>query len=187
MDRAIETIMHDLRNIRAVWGIAVVVSIVAVAGCAGYRVGAPSLYSQEIRTVYVPMCESTSFRRNMGERLTEAIVKEIERTTSFKVVDEQNADSILTCRFVRDTKRVTIENPLDDGRDIEINYTVQVIWTNRDGDLLQQQSVPLPEEMTLVNQNASLLPEFGQSMVTAQNSALTRLAKQVVSLMEVPW
>ena len=160
---------------------------VCALGCAGYRVGAPSLYSQEIRTVHVPICESTSFRRNMGERLTEAIAKEIELTTSFKVVSEANADSILVCRMMSDTKRLVIENPLDEGRDVEVNYAIQVIWTNRNGDLLQQQTVPLPEDMTIINQNASLVPEFGQSMVTSQNNALTRVAKQVVSVMEVPW
>ncbi|MGE0608742.1 MAG: LPS assembly lipoprotein LptE [Pirellulales bacterium] len=181
--------MHKRRYIRAAPSLAAVaiLAITGAVGCAGYRVGAASLYSQQIRTVYVPMCESSSFRRNMGERLTEAIVKEIERTTSFKVVDEQNADSVLVCRLVSDTKRVTIENPLDDARDIEVNFAVQVIWTDRNGDPLQQQAIPLPEDMTIVNQNSSLLPEFGHSMVTAQNAAITRLAKQVVGLMEVPW
>ena len=37
---------------------------VAVGGCAGYRFGAASLYPPDIQTVYVPMFESNSFRRN---------------------------------------------------------------------------------------------------------------------------
>jgi hypothetical protein len=47
-----------------------------VLGCAPYRMGVQSLYSCNIRTVYVPMFESDSFRRNLGERLTEAVQKE---------------------------------------------------------------------------------------------------------------
>ena len=48
------------------------------AGCAGYQIGNQSLFPQEIHTVYVPVFKSNSFRRNLGERLTEAVVKEIE-------------------------------------------------------------------------------------------------------------
>ena len=54
-------------------------SLLLLGGCAGYQIGNQSLYPQEIRTVYVPMFQSISFRRNLGERLTEAVVKEIEK------------------------------------------------------------------------------------------------------------
>ena len=49
-----------------------------VGGCAGYRFGAASLYPPDIQTVYVPVFESNSFRRNLSEWLTEAVCKEIE-------------------------------------------------------------------------------------------------------------
>ncbi len=48
------------------------------AGCAGYRVGMDSLYPTDIHTVYVPMFESDSFRPNLGERLTEKVIKQID-------------------------------------------------------------------------------------------------------------
>ena len=40
-------------------------------GCAGYQVGHRSLYRPDIRTVHVPVVQSDSFRRYLGERLTE--------------------------------------------------------------------------------------------------------------------
>jgi hypothetical protein len=46
------------------------------------------------------MFESTSFRRNLGERLTEAVVKR-SKTEPYKVVSDPNADSVLTGRIVR--------------------------------------------------------------------------------------
>src|SRR5262245_56211147 len=52
-----------------------------IPGCAGYQVGQRSRYRPDIRTVYVPVVQSNSFRRYLGERLTEAIVKEIELKT----------------------------------------------------------------------------------------------------------
>ena len=36
-------------------------------GCAAYRVGSETLYAPDVTTVYVPMIESDSFRRDMGE------------------------------------------------------------------------------------------------------------------------
>ena len=72
-------------------------ALVAIStGCAGYRMGARSLYRNDLRTVHVPMIESSSFRRNLGERLTEAVVKQIELTTPYKVVgDPATAESVL--------------------------------------------------------------------------------------------
>ena len=56
--------------------------MLALSGCAGLHVGQQSLYRPEIRTIYVSVFESESFRPNLGERLTEAVVKEIERLIS---------------------------------------------------------------------------------------------------------
>ena len=69
-------------------------------GCAGLHVGQQSLYRPELRTIYVPVFESESFRPNLGERLTEAVVKEIELKTPYKVVATPNADSVLRGRIV---------------------------------------------------------------------------------------
>ena len=84
--------------------------VISTGGCAGYRFGNNTLYASNVRTVYVPMIQSESFRTtpgiDLGERLTEAVCKEIEKRTPFKVVGDPNADSVLTARIVADTKRV---------------------------------------------------------------------------------
>ena len=69
-------IADSLREIACLRGSLVV--LLFFCGCAGYQIGNQSLYPPEIHTVYVPMFQSNSFRRNLGERLTEAVVKEIE-------------------------------------------------------------------------------------------------------------
>ncbi len=43
-----------------------------VCGCAGYQVGQQALYRPDVQTVHVPIFESNSFRRNLGEQLAEA-------------------------------------------------------------------------------------------------------------------
>src|SRR5204862_2122331 len=84
--------------------------LVAFTGCAGYQIGNRALYRPDIRTVHVPMIQSDSYRRYLGERLTEAVVKEIELRTPYKVVDADSADSVLTVRLVSDSKRVIANN-----------------------------------------------------------------------------
>ena len=160
----------------------------APPGCASYRLGNRSLYRCDIRTVHVPMVQSDSFRRNLGERLTEAIVKEVELKTQYKVVDADSADSVLTARLVSDAKRVLSENEFDEPRDLETDFFVQMSWVDRRGDLIAG-GTPIPFSPLLVNisQTASYVPEAGQSMTTAQQEAIQRLAEQIVSQMEAPW
>ncbi len=159
-----------------------------LSGCASYRVGNQTLYAPDVRTVYVPMIETNSFRRDLGERLTEAVVKEIELKTPFKVVGTPNADSILSARLIGDTKRVTIENQNDDPRALEIGTNVEITWLNRRrAPLRLPTTLALPPELLPLGYTSTLIPEAGQSVATAQQQALQRLAQQIVSTMEEPW
>lgn len=162
--------------------------LLLTCGCASYRVGARSLYAPDVSTVYVPIIESNSFRRDLGERLTEAVVKEIELKTPFKVVGTPDADSVLSARLVNETKRVTIENQNDDPRGLEVAMVVEVTWLNRRREPLRlPTSIALPPEFVPMALTSTLLPEVGQSDVVAQQQAIDRLAQQIVSTMEEPW
>lgn len=159
-----------------------------LSGCASYQVGQGGLYRPDIRTVHVAMAHSDSARRNLGERLTEAVVKEIELKSPFKVTDSATADSVLTARLVTDSKRVLAETRFDDARDLETDFFVQVSWVDRRGDLIMSHNdIPLPPILLNVSQAANFVPEAGQSLATAQQEAIHRLAKQIVGLMENGW
>jgi len=159
-----------------------------LTGCASYRVGNQTLYAPDVRTVYVPMIETNSFRRDLGERLTEAVVKEIELKTPFKVVGTPDADSVLSARMVGETKRVTIENQNDDPRAVEINMAVEITWLNRRrAPLRAPTTLALPPDLLPVANTSTLIPEAGQSIATSQQQAIVRLAQQIVSTMEEPW
>lgn len=161
-------------------------------GCATYRFGNASLYAANVRTIYVPMFESDSYRTtpsiDIGERLTEAVCKEIEKRTPFKVVgSEAAADSVLTGRVVADTKRMVVESPTDQSRMVEMNYQVLVTWADRGGSVIATGDVPLPAATVDVGQAAALVPEFGRSVASTQQEAIERMAQQIVGLMEEPW
>lgn len=159
-----------------------------LSGCASYRMGNQSLYAPDIQTVYVPMIDTNSYRRDLGERLTEIVIKEIELKTPFKVVGTPDADSVLSVKMASDTKRVTIENQNDDPRALEIEMAVKITWLNRRRTPIRDpRLVALPPELLPANNVAMLIPEAGQSIATAQQQALQRLAQQIVSTMEEPW
>ena len=168
------------------------VAACAAAGCASYRFGNNTLYAANVRTIYVPVFQCDSFRTtpaiDVGERLTEAVCKEIEKRTPFKVVGSEGAaDSVLTGRVVADTKRMVVESPTDQSRMVEMNYQVLVTWADRGGTVIASGDVPLPAATVDVGQAASLVPEFGRSVVSTQQEAIVKLAQQVVGLMEEPW
>ena len=175
-------------GIRA-WGLT---ALLLCGGCAGYRFGNNTLYAPNVRTIHVPMFQSDSFRTtpsiDIGERLHEAVCKEIEKRTPFKVVgDEATADSVLTARVVADTKRMRVESPTDQSRMVEMNYQVLVTWADRGGSVIATGDVPLPAATVDVGQSADLVPEYGRSVASTQQEAIVRMARQIVGLMEEPW
>lgn len=170
----------------ALWGASC--CLLLVSGCAGYQIGHRSLYRTDIRTVYVPMFRSESFRRDLGERLTEAVVKEIELNTPYKVVQSADADSILSGVVLRDTKVVLGEDPNDNPRNIETDLLVEVNWYDRRGQFLMQGACfSLGPPGLTITENSYFIPEGGQSVATAHANAIQQLAEQIVNQMERPW
>jgi hypothetical protein len=166
----------------------VAIGCVALAGCVRYQVGTQSLYAPDVTTVYVPMIESDSYRPDLGERLTEAVAKEIELKTPYKVVGTPDADSILSVRLLGDTRRTLIETGFDDPRLSETAIYSEVSWLNRRRlPIAPPQTLGLPPELVAIDQTANLIPEVGQSVATSQQQAIERLAQQIVGTMEAPW
>lgn len=168
--------------------LALVATLLGVPGCANYRVGAESLYAFDVQTVYVPMIESTSFRRDLGERLTEAVVKEIELKTPFKVVNSPVADSVLTVSLIDERRQTLAEDPFDQPRLLESDVVAEVSWVNqRRAPLAPPTTLAAPAGILPFRQGARLIPAAGQSVVQSQQEAIERLAEQIVSSMEEPW
>ena len=96
--------------IRSSQRVSIILCAISICGCQGYKLGSLDLYRPDIRTVYVPMIQSDSYRKGLGEQLTEAVVKEIEAKTPYKVVGREKADTILEVRLVDERKWVIAED-----------------------------------------------------------------------------
>ncbi|MFM9068782.1 MAG: LPS assembly lipoprotein LptE, partial [Planctomycetota bacterium] len=142
-----------------------------------------------VRTVQVPIVESDSLRRQLGERLTEAIVKQLELNSSYKVVGSADAaDSVLRCRLIGDQKRVLAETRTDEMRATALSFQVQMEWMDRrNQSLLQRTELPLPSSLLTIAQSKTMIAETGQSVASTQQAALDALARQIVEQMEAAW
>jgi hypothetical protein len=161
--------------------LSVVVLFAGVLGCRGYHLGNQYTFRNDIRSVHVAYAESDSYRRFLGQQLTEAIVKEIELRTPLVITEPAIADSFVQARILRDSKRVVGENRLDEPRSLEYGYQVEVTWVDRAGvPLMQRQLIRIDDDVTFI-------PEAGQSLGSAQLALIQKISRQVVGQMESPW
>ncbi|MEO1524328.1 MAG: LPS assembly lipoprotein LptE [Planctomycetota bacterium] len=173
---------------RGVCLIAVACVTLTSVGCAPYRFGSAALYPTEIRTVHIPIVQNTTYRHDLGVRLNEALVREVEQRTPYKVVSSPNADSVLRCSITGTSKTVLSETENDDPRALDAAISVAAAWTSRDGRRLMQNSRSTMDADQLgFGQSMRFVPEVGQSIDTATQSAIDGLARRIVSQMENRW
>ncbi len=169
---------------------ALVTAAATQVGCVHYQLGHRSLYRPDIHTVHVPVFTSQSFRRELGERITEAVIKEIEDTTPYKVTSADMADSVLRGTLVDDQKLVEGLNRYDEPRILQVDLQIQYEWIDQRGQLLRQPATlelaPILRSETYTT-NDQFFPEAGQSITTAQQEAIQDFAKRVVTSMQAPW
>lgn len=95
----------------AVLALVAAASVISLPGCVtGYEL--TSSYDQNIRTVAVPIWENTTFAHGIEFQLTEAIIKEIHRSTPWKVINTPGqADAALVGSIVAVSMRKLSTDP----------------------------------------------------------------------------
>lgn len=166
--------------------LAAAAGLISLGGC-GYQIG--SIHQSNVRSVHVPIFTSNSFRRGIEFQLTDAVQREIqEQAPHMRIVSDGTADSRLTGHIVSIRKRVLGESRFDDPRELELGMAVEVTWEDlRNGQIIAQQRVPIEADEIQLLQTGTFAPEVGQSLATAEQQAIDRLARQIVEMMEVPW
>lgn len=165
-----------------------IIPLLLVTGCASYQFGSRSLFREDVRTVYVPVARNETFRHDLGPRLTEAVIRQIELRTPYKVTGDPAADSTLTIQVSRETKQVLTRAGTNEPRALDAVASAVISWTDRYGNpILQNQQVIEASLATELTQGSRFVPEAGQSMETALQATIDDLADQIVSQMELRW
>jgi len=166
----------------------ILIPMLLATGCASYQFGSRSIFRDDVRTVYVPVARNDTFRHDVGPRLTEAVIRQIELRTPYKVTGDPAADSTLMIRVARETKQVLTRAGTNEPRALDAVASAVISWTDRRGEpILQNQQVIEATLATELTQGARFVPEAGQSMETALQATIDDLADQIVSQMELRW
>ena len=165
-----------------------ILCMLCATGCVSYHVGNQGLFSSQVQTVGVSICGNETWRRGYGERLTEALVREIENRTPYKVVPASRADTVLEVNIVSEQKSVTFQNSRMDPRELTIDIAVEARWIDRRTLEIRQSQNISPESLAAQMSSSSLMiTEAGQSNATTSQKILTALAQEIVGMMEVAW
>ncbi len=78
---------------RSLFALAGISLCLLINGCAGYRLG--SMLPPDIKSVYVPTFVNNTTEPQLEVETTQALVEELQRDGSLRVVNEDQADAIL--------------------------------------------------------------------------------------------
>jgi Lipopolysaccharide-assembly len=200
---------HRSKDPRRIAQLLVTFFILLLPSCANFCVLGYTTqpnYDTSIHTVYVPIFKNNSFRRGLEFDLTQAVIREIEAKTPYKVVsDPGRADTQLTGTIIFLNKNLLNRTQLNEVREAETLLAAEIAWVNlRTGEVLSRPrpapgtppppppivapGAPAPPPPTvLVQSTGGFIPELGGSLTTAEKQNVDRLAVQIVAMMEKPW
>jgi Lipopolysaccharide-assembly len=172
--------MRCLRTRRELLKFGLAAAGLSVSGC-GYSVRPPGY--PDVHTVYVPMFKTITFRRDVQIMLTEAVIKELEERTKYKVVGTPEcADTILEGTINFADKNLVVENPQNLPREVNAWVQATVRWIH---------NPPLEQERTappvVVGETVNFIPEVGETAMTGFYKTCLNLATQIVDMMDAPW
>jgi hypothetical protein len=142
-----------------------------------------SMFPATVSTVAVPIFENRTFYREMEFSLTEALIKEIERRTPYKVADRGSADTIIEGTIVSVTqRRLSRESVGGLVQELEIRMLVDFEWKSlRTSEVLRQR-----KGFETVARYVPTAP-VGETLDIGRTEAVQRMADDLVSEMRSDW
>lgn len=160
-----------------------IVLLVTAAGCGPYTM--ESQYRSDVKTVFVPIWTRGEqvYRRELEERLTEALVKRIELDTPYKVTTRAKADTELSGRIDRIEQSVLSKNP-ETGMPRELELTCELSFTWKD---LRTGKVLVEHKNFRIADTYITHQPLGEDFFQGSEAVVNRIAQRVVETMEAEW
>lgn len=172
--------MRCSRTRRGLLRLGMALAGLALSGC-GYSIRPPGY--PDVRTVYVPVFRSMTFRRDINYMLTELVQKEIEKRTKYKVVGTpEEADTILEGTISFAEKNLVVENPDNFPRELNAQVQVSVRWIHNPPLESEANAPPV-----IIAEAMNFAPEIGETAMTGFYATCQTLATQIVDMMDAPW
>lgn len=152
----------------------------ALVGC-GYS--HTPLFPDDVQTVSVEILENKTFYRGVEFDLTEAIAKQIDLHTPYKVVSSGRAQTLLKGTILS-VQQHQLSRRRRGGvpQELEMRIVINFQWKNlRTGRVLRDR-----QGFTRVGRYIPTTP-IAEPLETAQHDAVQKLAQGVVSVMRANW
>lgn len=164
----------------------VLAGVLLLAGCSsdpkdGYSFS--STYREDIKTVSVPIFENATYEHGLEAELTDAIIKEIHRTTPWRVAPRDQADSTLTGTITdAELRKLGTQDKSGLVQELAVDLTVRFEWKeNRTGKVLVARRNFKAAESFVPSRGAQERLEIGQ------RSAVDQLAHDLVAELRSAW
>lgn len=141
------------------------------------------VFPDQYQTVAAPIFENRTFYRGVEFDLTEALVKEIEGRTPYKVVQRPRAGTELVGTILRVDQEL-LSRSREAGVPQEVEVTILVNWTWK--DVRTGQVIRDRQGFLSAGRYAPQRP-VGQPYEIAQHQAVERLAEDIVTTMQADW
>lgn len=163
-------------------------AIAVVGACSsdptkGYAVGTGSAFSRDIRTVHVPIFQNDTYAKGLEFELTDAVIKEIQRTTPWKVTSSGNADTLLEATITdADLQRLTTQRDSGLTQEQAVSVTVSFNWRDtRSGKTLVGR-----EKFTASD---TFIPAYPvrERIEVGETGAIQKMARDMVAELRSSW
>lgn len=142
-----------------------------------------SAMPEGVSTVQVPVFENYTFDVGLEAELTEAVIKELQRSSGVRVVQGAGADSTLRAAITAsDLRRLTLERGTGMVQEVALTITIDFDWKdNRSGRILTSRRNFAASD-TFVPARPT-----GETIDTGRHAAVQRLARDVVAELRTGW
>jgi hypothetical protein len=140
-------------------------------------------HDETVRTVAVPMFQNPTFSRGLEIELTDAIIKEIQAKTPWRVTTEGTANTTLTGTLTDSRlRRLSIGRETGYSQEIAVELTVDFDWKDsRTGKTLVSRRSFTASEAFVPASPANERIESGQ------HAAVQRIARDIVAELRSNW
>ena len=142
-----------------------------------------SSYDERVGSVAVPMWGNDTFSYGMEAQLTEAIIKQVQSTTPWRVTSGDLADTTLTGTITRaELRPISTDRITGLGQEYAVRLTVDFSWVdNRSGEALVRR-----RDFSVAG---SFVAAFGtgERLEVGETASVQELAREVVEELRSGW
>jgi hypothetical protein len=136
-----------------------------------------------VRSIAVPIFQNNTFEMGLEAELTEAIIKEIQRSPGLVVAGQDAADTLLTGLITSaDLRRVSLDSRTGLAQELSYTITVDFDWKDRRGGRVLTARRSFAATDTFVPGGPTAEP-----IATGRRGAAQRLARDIVAQLQSDW